>query len=224
MSKAVGNENPNKVDVLVFGAHPDDVELGTGGLLLKLNDQGYKTAIVDMVEGEMASGGTAAERYDEAEEARKILGVDFRENLKLPDCGVEDTFENRCKAAALIRKYQPNLIFSPFYEAHPPGRGQGHNDHYKTGQIISNAHNFAHLKNLPIEGETWFATAIYYYSFPSTLQPTFVVDFTPYFEKYVESIKAHKSQFGMLFDNIEEATKIMGPAFFEMNSRRLINE
>ena len=153
MSETIQKESPYKIDVLVFGPHPDDVEIATGGLLLKIHDQGYKTAIVDMTEGEMASGGTPAERYAEAEEARKILGVQFRENLKLPDGGVEDTFENRCKAAHLIRKYQPTLIFSSYYEAHPPGRGLGHNDHYKTGQVVSNAHNFAHLKNLPVEGE-----------------------------------------------------------------------
>ena len=89
-----------------------------------------------MTAGEMGSGSTTDDiRLIESEEAGKILGVKFRENLGLPDCGVEDTFENRCLTAGLIRKYQPTIIFSHYFEAHPIGRGAGHNDHYKTGQI-----------------------------------------------------------------------------------------
>ena len=196
------SKNDYKVDVLVFGPHPDDAEIGVGGLLLSMHAAGRTSAIVDMTEGESASTGTVDIRYSEAEEARKILGVKYRENLKLPDCGVEDNIDSRKLAAEMIRKYRPSVIISPFFRADPPGRGRTHADHYNTGMIVSNAYNYSHLKNLPLKGEPWQATSIFYYMLPLTITPTFVVDFTAFFDRYLSAIKAHKSQFGPWFDRL----------------------
>jgi bacillithiol biosynthesis deacetylase BshB1 len=181
------------VDILVFGPHPDDAEIGAGGLLLKMKSLGHRTGIVDMTTGDMG-WGTPEQRLEESTQAARLLKLDVRENLDLGDCRVEDTFENRCKAAALIRKHQPRIVMAPFYQL-PIGRGLGHNDHYKTGQIVANAYNLAHLRKAPIEGEPFQALSIFYYFIPPGTVPTFVVDVTPFLEEWMAAIDAHQTQF-----------------------------
>ena len=132
------------VDILAFGPHPDDAEIGVGGVLRKLKDRGRRTGIIDMTSGDMG-WGTPEARAEEAREAARVLKVDVRECLDLGDCRVEDTFENRVKVASVIRRHRPQVILAPYYDL-PIGRGLGHNDHYKTGQIVANAYNLAHLR------------------------------------------------------------------------------
>lgn len=181
------------LDVLVFGPHPDDAEIGAGGLLAKMKSLGHSTGIVDMTAGDMG-WGTAEIRAGESAAAAKVLGLDVRENLDLGDCRVEDTFENRCKAAAMIRKHRPQIVLAPWYQL-PIGRGLGHNDHYKTGQIVANAYNLAHLRKAPIAGEPHQAKAIYYYFLPIGTAPSFVVDISDHFETMMAAIDCHTSQF-----------------------------
>jgi bacillithiol biosynthesis deacetylase BshB1 len=182
-----------KLDMLVFGPHPDDAEIGAGGLLLKMKDLGYKTGICDMTTGEMG-WGTPEARVAECDEAAAILGLDVRVNLDMGDNRIEDTFENRCTVAAVIRKYRPEIILAPFYRL-PIGRGLGHNDHWKTGILASQAFNLAHLRKAPVEGDAYQARAIYYYYVPPGTRPTFIVDVTPYFETWMQALMVHKTQF-----------------------------
>ncbi|MEL6822220.1 MAG: PIG-L family deacetylase, partial [Calditrichota bacterium] len=93
-----------QIDCLAFGAHPDDVELGCGGTIANLTAQGKTVAIADLTEGEMGTRGSVAERYVEAADAAKVLGVEVRENLQIPDAGIRDTDENRLKLVGLLRK------------------------------------------------------------------------------------------------------------------------
>src|SRR5262245_21472636 len=181
------------VDFLAFGPHPDDAEIGAGAMLRKMKALGHRTAIVDMTSGDMG-WGTPELRRRESEEAARILQLDARECLDLGDCRVEDTFENRCKVAAMIRKYRPQIVISPYYQL-PIGRGLGHNDHYKSGQIVANAYNLAHLRKAPIPGETHQAKAIYFYFLPPGTAPTFIVDITPYFDDWMAALDCHVSQF-----------------------------
>jgi bacillithiol biosynthesis deacetylase BshB1 len=182
-----------KIDVLVFGPHPDDAEIGAGGLLLKMKDQGHTTGIIDMTRGDMG-WGTPEERDAESAEAAKILKLDIRENLDMGDCRIEDTFENRCKVAAVIRKYRPEIMFAPYYDL-PIGRGLGHNDHFKTGILVSQAFNLAHLRKAPVEGEPYQAKALYYYFIPPGTKPTFIVDVVPYIDDWIKALQVHKTQF-----------------------------
>jgi len=181
------------LDFLVFGPHPDDAEIGAGGLLRKMKALGHSTGVVDMTTGDMG-WGTPEIRAEESAHAARILKLDVRENLDLGDCRIEDTFENRCKVAATIRKHRPQIVMSPFYNL-PIGRGLGHNDHYKTGQIVANAYNLAHLRKAPIEGEPHQAKAIFFYFIPPGTLPTFIVDITSYFDDMIAAIDCHKSQF-----------------------------
>lgn len=182
-----------KLNVLVFGPHPDDAEIGCGGLLLKMKDLGYATGIVDMTRGDMG-WGTPEERDRECVEAAKILKLDVRVNLDLGDNRIEDTFENRCAVAAVIRKYRPEMLFAPYYDL-PIGRGLGHNDHFKTGILVSQAFNLAHLAKAPVEGDPYQAKALYYYFIPPGMRPTFTVDVTKYYDKWMEALASHKTQF-----------------------------
>ena len=181
------------VDVLAFGPHPDDAEIGCGATLRKLKALGHTTGIIDMTTGDMG-WGTPEIRLQECNAAAKILQLDVRENLDLGDCRIEDTFENRCKVAGVIRKHRPQVMFAPYYNL-PIGRGLGHNDHYKTGQIVANAFNLAHLKKAPVEGEPYQAKALYFYFIPPGTIPTFIVDITAQFDDWVKALDCHQSQF-----------------------------
>ena len=207
-----------KIDVLVFGPHPDDAEIGAGGLLLKMKDRGHTTGIIDMTRGDMG-WGTPEERDAECAEAARILKLDVRENLDLGDNRIEDTFENRCTVAAVLRKHRPEIIFAPYYDL-PIGRGLGHNDHFKTGILVSQGFNFSHLRKMPIEGEPWQARAIFYYFLPAGLAPTFLVDVSPFYEDWRRAIEVHRTQ----FFNSEKPVPSTGPAsildWFEVYARR----
>jgi bacillithiol biosynthesis deacetylase BshB1 len=181
------------LDFLAFGPHPDDAEIGTGAMLLKMKQLGHRTGIIDMTTGDMG-WGTPEIRLEECKAAAQVLKLDVRENLDLGDCRIEDTFENRCKVAGLIRKHRPQVVLAPYYVL-PIGRGLGHNDHYKTGQIVANAYNLAHLKKAPVEGEPHQAKAIFFYFLPPGTPPTFIVDVTDQFEAWIQALDCHQSQF-----------------------------
>jgi bacillithiol biosynthesis deacetylase BshB1 len=181
------------VDILAFGPHPDDAEIGCGGLLLRMKDFGHRTGIVDMTTGDMGWGNPEI-RAGESAKAGKILKLDVRENLDLGDCRIEDTFENRCKAASMIRRHRPSIVLAPYYDL-PIGRGLGHNDHYKTGQIVANAFNLAHLAKAPAEGEPFQAKGIFFYFIPPGQKATFVVDISAVADQWLDAIDQHESQF-----------------------------
>jgi bacillithiol biosynthesis deacetylase BshB1 len=181
------------LDFLAFGPHPDDGEIGCGAVLRKMKALGHSTGIVDMTTGDMG-WGTVEERLAECAEASKHLQLDLRENLDLGDFRIEDSFENRCKVAGVIRRLRPQVIFAPYYHL-PIGRGLGHNDHYKTGEIVANAFNLAHLRKAPVEGEPHQAKALYFYFLPPGLVPTFIVDVTEHFDDEMKALACHASQF-----------------------------
>lgn len=109
-----------KLDVLAIGAHPDDIELACGGTVAKLARQGRKVAILDLTQGELGTRGSKEIRLKEANNAAKTLGVEFRENLELPDGNIEITMENRLKLMTVIRKYRPDVLLIPHdNERHP---------------------------------------------------------------------------------------------------------
>jgi bacillithiol biosynthesis deacetylase BshB1 len=181
------------VDILAFGPHPDDAEIGVGGVLRKLKDRGRTTGIIDMTSGDMG-WGTPELRAEEGRKAGALLKLDVRECLDMGDCRVEDTFDNRVKVASVIRRHRPQIVLAPYYDL-PIGRGLGHNDHYKTGQIVSNAFNLAHLAKAPCEGEPFQAKAIYYYFIPPGTRPTFIVDISAYVEEWLAALDCHQTQF-----------------------------
>ena len=182
------------VDILAFGAHPDDAEIGCGGLLLMLKDRGYRTGIVHLTVGEMGSRGAPEVRRRELMAAAKVLGLDHVEVLDFQDCRVTDDFQSRLKISTIVRRLRPTIVLAPYWDG-PPGRGLGHTDHQAAGYLVSHGVNFAHLRALPLEGEPHSVSNIFYYLFPTALPPSFVVDISGYVEQWVEALKCHRSQF-----------------------------
>jgi bacillithiol biosynthesis deacetylase BshB1 len=182
------------LDILAFGAHPDDAEIWCGGLLLKLKDRGYRTGIVHLTIGDMGSCGTPEVRRQELMAAANALRLDHVEVLDFQDCRVMDDFPSRLKIAAVVRRLRPTLVLAPYWGG-PPGRGIGHTDHQATGYLVSHGVNFAHLRALPLDGEPHAVSDIFYYLFPHDLPPTFVVDISDYVDQWVDALQCHRSQF-----------------------------
>jgi bacillithiol biosynthesis deacetylase BshB1 len=177
-----------KLDALAFGAHPDDVELGCAGTLLKLSQQGYSTGIVDLTEGEMASRGTVEQRHKESAEAAKILGSQQRENLKMPDANILKNETNRDKIIQAVRKYRPTIVFAPY----PDDR---HPDHIHASNLITEGCFYAGLKKILPDIPHHRPHKVVYYMLTYEFVPTFVVDISEQFEGKMNALKTYRSQF-----------------------------
>jgi bacillithiol biosynthesis deacetylase BshB1 len=182
------------VDLLAFGAHPDDVEVGCGGLLIKLQKRGYKTGIVILTEGEMGTGGTPEIRRQEVIEAADVMGTRVLAQLDLGDCKVEDNYQSRLIAATYIRRYKPRLILAP-WPMGGHGKRASHPDHIACGKIVVNAVNYSALRKLPVDEPPHIIGGLFHYFLPPEVAPTFIVDITKEFEAWIKALSAHRSQF-----------------------------
>ena len=181
-------------DLLSIGAHPDDVEVGTGGVLIDLRKRGYKCGLVILTQGEMGTGGTAEIRAQEVKDAAAILGADIIQTFDWGDTRLEDSYEKRLQLAEIIRRTKPKIILAPYpHVGH--GRRQSHPDHVASGVIAINAANLAALKKVDLPGEPHLVTRIFHYFLPPGVTPNFVVDITPHFEQWIAALSAHRSQF-----------------------------
>jgi len=175
------------VDVLLFGAHPDDVEWGVGGIALILQDHSVPFAIVDLTKGEMGSRGTPEERKIEANSASDSLGA-TRENLNLPDCGLVDSPENRRSIASAIRRHRPKVVVAPLWEDRHP-------DHAAAGLIIQNSRLFCGLRTLEDPNAPHKPAVFLFYPIHKFHQPTFVTDTSDVFERKLDLLRIYQSQF-----------------------------
>ena len=180
-----------QVDVLGIAAHPDDIELICGGTLIRAHMLGRSTGILDLAAGEMASRGTPELRAKEAQKAAKVMGVSVRENLGLPDGGIQNTPETRAKVALVIRRLKPKIVIT--HSQH--GR---HPDHPIVAQLVRDACFVAGLKKIEQKVAPHRPLKVLHaLSFREDNQkPTFVVDITDAFEKKLEAIGCYESQFG----------------------------
>jgi bacillithiol biosynthesis deacetylase BshB1 len=180
-----------RVDVLAIGAHPDDIELIAGGTLIRAQMLGRSTAILDLAAGEMASRGSPELRAKEAARAAKIMGLTVRENLGLPDGGIQNTPETRIRLAMTIRRLRPSVVVT--HSLH--GR---HPDHPIVAQLVRDACFVAGLKMVQPDVTAYRPLkVIHALSFREDNQkPTFVVDISESFEKKLQAIAAYESQFG----------------------------
>jgi bacillithiol biosynthesis deacetylase BshB1 len=182
------------LDILAFGAHPDDVELHVGGTLAKMAARGYAVGIVDLTRGELGTRGTPAVRAREAKRAAQILKVKVRENLGLPDGGVQVTPEARLKVIRALRKHRPMLVLAPHWdEAHP--------DHANAGRLVAEAAHHAGLAKIRTGQERFRPKAIFYFMLPPYVRPSFVVDVSDHIGQREAAIRAHRSQ---LYDPSKE--------------------
>ncbi len=176
-----------QLDVLAFGAHPDDIELFAGGTLAKMARLGYATGVVDMSRGELGTRGTPTLRAGEAKKAAKALGLKVRENLGLPDGDIRATAGARLKVIRILRKYRPSIVLVHHWE-------DKHPDHVNTSRLVSEAAHHAGLSKIHTGQERFRPTAVLYFKLPQGTFPSFVVDVSDYAEQRLEAIRAHSSQ------------------------------
>lgn len=209
----------NKVDILAIGVHPDDVELGCGGTILKQISMGYSVAIVDLTQGELGTNGTAATRKKEAERARKYAGATARENLKMADGFFENNKANKLKLIKAIRKYQPDIVLAnAISDRHP--------DHGRASLLISEACFLAGLtKIITKEGRTkqekWRPRKVFHYIQDHHHVPDIVVDISGFMAAKIELVQCYDTQFHNPKKK-NKATPISSAAFLETLTGRAV--
>ncbi|MFN8274063.1 MAG: bacillithiol biosynthesis deacetylase BshB1 [Flavobacteriaceae bacterium] len=182
-----------KLDILAFGAHPDDVELGCGGTIAKEVSLGKKVGIVDLTRGELGTRGSAELRDQEAMAAAQILGVTVRENLQMRDGFFVNDEAHQLLVIQMIRKYRPEIVICNAID-------DRHIDHAKGSKLVSDACFLSGLIKIETsdndqQQSAWRPKQVYHYLQWKNIEPDFVVDITGFNEKRIESILAYGSQF-----------------------------
>ncbi len=182
-----------KLDILAFGAHPDDVELGCAGTIAKEISLGKKVGIVDLTRGELGTRGSAELRDQEAAAAAEILGVSVRENLAFADGFFKNDKDHQLEIIKMIRKYQPDIVLCNAID-------DRHIDHPKGSQVVSDACFLSGLLKIETElngeqQEKWRPKLVYHYIQWKNIEPDFVVDVTGFIDQKTASVLAYSSQF-----------------------------
>ena len=183
-----------KLDILAFGAHPDDVEMSCSGTLMKQIDAGRKVGIVDLTRGELGTRGSAEIRDQEAAAAARIMGLSVRENLSMRDGFFLNDGAHQMKVIQVIRKYQPELVFANAIEDRHPDHGRG-------ADLIRDAAFKSGLRKIETADENglpqpaWRPKKVFFYNQDRLLAPSFIVDISEYWERKLACIRAYASQF-----------------------------
>lgn len=180
--------NGNGLDLLIFGAHPDDAEIGMGATIAKHTQSGMKVGVCDLTQAEMSSNGTVELRAEEAAEATRILGLTMRSNLRLPDRGLYNDPRFVLHITREIRKHRPRVVFAPYaHDRHP--------DHGAAGRLVDEALFNAKLRRYDPDTEAFAVERMYYYFINDTVQPDVMVDATEVYDLKTEALRAYRSQF-----------------------------
>jgi len=205
-------EKEIRIDALAFSPHPDDAEMGCGGLLLKLKDKGYRTGIIDLTRAELSTNGNLKTREEEIKEASKILGLDIRENLGLEDANIKNDYDSRLKVISAIRKYRPGLALIPFWRDRHP-------DHENSYKLLKDAIFISGLKKFKTGLDSYRPDVVINYMLHYEFKPSFIVDISQYYNKKFSAVAAYKSQF---YSDVAKKvmTHIASKYFFDIiNSR-----
>lgn len=181
------------IDILAFGVHPDDVELGCSGTLLKHISMGYSVGLIDLTRGELGTRGSAEIRTIEAKNAAERLQAKFRINLDMEDGFFQDNLENQFKLIEVIRRFKPTLVLlNAIKDRHP--------DHGRAAKMVADACFYAGLSKIStsfnsIAQEAWRPKYVYHYIQDHNLKPDFVIDITEFMDEKLNLVKTFKSQF-----------------------------
>lgn len=205
-----------KIDILAIGVHPDDVELSCSGTLLRQLSQGKTVGLLDLTRGELGSRGSADLRDQEAASSAKKMGASFRKNLRMADGFMQYSQENLLKIIEIIRWCRPSIVLANA----PDDR---HPDHGRAAKLVADACFYAGLIKIETSYEgraqvEWRPKAVYHYIQDKDLQPSFVVDISPYIEEKMDLILSFRSQFFQSEEsvyNTEPQTPISGRDFLE---------
>ena len=204
-----------QLDILAFGAHPDDVELGCGGTIAKQVNLGSKIGIVDLTRGELGTRGTAEIRDKEAAIAAQILGVEFRHNMGFKDGFFQNDEVHQIELVKIIRKYRPRIVLAnAINDRHP--------DHKKGSDLVSTACFLSGLPKVKTGQKAWRPDVVYHYIQFEEIEPNFVVDVSDFMSIKMDAVRAFSSQF---FDasSKEPETIISSKEFLESVHYRAAN-
>jgi N-acetylglucosamine malate deacetylase 1 len=199
------------LDLLAFGPHPDDLEIGLGGALAKHAALGHSVGLCDLTRGEMSSNGTPDERVREAEAARAVLGAAWRENLALPDRAIGTSQEHTRKVVELIRRVRPRVIAVPYWHDRHP-------DHQASAALLREAVFNAKLKRYAAAGDPWQTEWVCHYFINDAAPVSFVVDVSEHYETKRRALACYASQFSRATESAE--TRLNSPSFSQLIESR----
>jgi bacillithiol biosynthesis deacetylase BshB1 len=199
------------VDLLAFGPHPDDLEIGLGGTLAKHAALGHSVGLCDLTRGEMSSNGTPAERIREAEAARKVLGAAWRENLALPDRAIGTSPLHLRAIVEIIRRVRPVAIAIPYWHDRHP-------DHQAASTLLRDAVFNAKLRRYEAQGDPWHCGWVCCYFINDAGPPSFLVDVSDHYEKKRQALACYASQFTRATPYAE--TRLNSPGFNQLIESR----
>lgn len=176
------------LDLLVFGPHPDDLEIGLGGTIARHTASGRTVGLCDLTAGELGSNGTPAGRLEEGAAAARVLGVAFRENLGWPDGEITADPARVRQAVDLIRRHQPRTVAIPYWQDRHP-------DHMAAAQVLDLVTFRAGLRRFETERPAWRPEWVCYYFVNTSATPSFVIDVSAHYERKRAALACHASQF-----------------------------
>jgi N-acetylglucosamine malate deacetylase 1 len=200
------------IDLLAFGPHPDDLEIGLGATLAKHAAMGHKVGLCDLTRGEMGSNGTPEQRLAEADAARVVLGAAWRENLGWPDRAIGSSDAHLTSAAAIIRRSRPRVVAIPHW-------GDRHPDHADASRVLTEAVFNAKLRRYPVEGDPWHVDWVCYYFINDSSAVSFVVDVSDQYETKRRALACYRSQFEVSSAG-GTATRLTSPRFMQLIESR----
>jgi bacillithiol biosynthesis deacetylase BshB1 len=201
-----------QVDMLVFGPHPDDLEIGIGGTIARHVAMGLRVGLCDLTAGEMGSNGTVEQRLAEAEAARELLGAEWRVNLRWPDRAIGSTDDHSRTATELIRRARPRAVALPYWSDRHP-------DHVDASRVLAGAVFNSNLGKYRAEGEPWKPEMTSYYFINESAPPSFVIDVTEQYEIKRRALACHSSQFRPPGAGAV-ATRLTSPRFMKLIESR----
>lgn len=201
----------NQLDILIFGAHPDDAEIGMGGTIVKQTEAGYKVGICDLTLAEMSSNGTVEIRREEATEASRRLGLSMRSNLQLPDRGLSICHEHIEAIVLEIRKYRPRIVFAPYWQDRHP-------DHVMCSHLVQEAVFNSKLRKYRPDAEPTTVSQLLFYFINDVDKPNLLVDVTDYHSAKLHALQAYRSQFEL--GSGQAVQTVLNQGYLEMVSAR----
>jgi bacillithiol biosynthesis deacetylase BshB1 len=200
------------LDLLAFGPHPDDIEIGLGGTIAKHVSRGLSVGLCDLTAGELGSNGTTDERRAEAEAAARVLGVVWRENLGWPDGGIASTADQIRSAASFIRQHRPRVVAVPHWDDRHP-------DHVAASHALTRAAFNAGLRRYGADGEAWRPDWLCYYFINGSAAPSFVIDVSSSYGAKRAALDCFVSQFAPAAPDAV-TTRLTAPAFRQLIESR----
>jgi bacillithiol biosynthesis deacetylase BshB1 len=199
------------VDILVFGPHADDLEIGLAGTIARHTGEGLRVGLCDLTRAELSSNGTPVERHGEAQAAAAVLGAAWRENLGWPDGGIDGTEGQMRAAVDLIRRSRPRSIAIPYWvDRHP--------DHTAASEVLSRAIFKSGLRRFETDDPHWRPEWICYYFINDGAPPSFVVDVSSVYDRKRAALDCYRSQFAS--DGSAMATRLNSPTFRQLIESR----